>query len=909
MSGLPNPDQPWRGKTRKWFFSQKAATISRLKSIIQQYDRAGRPSMPAKSLKASFFTEAVTILDAFQPPLQDDWVQQLFRVTPLMPPPAGPVVVQAPVPAPPPPQPVQPVQVAHPWLPPPGPQTTQPELLLRPAANHLIRIPVDGLVADTTDDLGQILAGPPNLSAVNRIAAVKRSSPAEIFDFRSSFPYRGRGPIWGDNSCALDCCIVAARILNLGITIADKGAYLIHHTWMASLDANVRGFVDLTTRADWETMSAQQNVDIRQNFLRNVVYPALQQSWVPNGRFLSAAALWEIFTVGVGQFQFRTSTRVECQTCNAQYFQNATPTGTATGVQLLWQVRLQPNDPKPSMEHLLNRQFSTRPQDPMDHLIRLRPCRNCNATASTSKRIVLHGRLPPRLVVAPHTSYADVVGATSSAIRVRYTTHDGEGRMATYRWIGGIYNAGKHFRLYWTDCSITDRNCTVKMYDGKQLSGAIVGGIPPAGGSIQHDGSTIGGPAGEGIRRIGAINPDDRVPKYWSDSATLLYYERISDVASEEQIPPYGPASVAIPTNISAKPSTPQGRPQGRLGNSGHQGNTCTETTGANANRGDLNSIDLTSDEPEELPSQLTTIAGKPSQQINNEEKSELKRKASVTDLTNSPPQKKTKTETAEVKTLTEIQTTTKRSTGQISHAKTQKQMLEQQALLANTLPKIKKEPFDLTGETLQPPTTRTNPQATTINSPFETARKGAQRQQLPLKYTHESESKHQHYKSHFEASMQAQHPSVSSNQTPLNLEPLNPNFPLETPSGDTTNKSLPPKPSPHNPQWLYRAEDQPADVSTSSSHSASLHSSASTSGFLPEEITLEDMFGETGTRSVPDLSVPPDDAFGGFSGGSGDEIARVGFEGEVGREESLLGAVKEKVVEGVEAVKGFFEG
>lgn len=220
--------------------------------------------------------------------------------------------------------------------------------------------------------------------------------------------------------------------------------------------------------------------------------------------------------------------------------------------------------------------------------------------------------------------------------------------------------------------------------------------------------------------------------------------------------------------------------------------------------------------------------------------------------------------------------------------------MLEHQALLANTLPKIKKEPIDLTGETLQPPTTRTNPSS----SPFEAAPKGAQLKQLPLDYTH------RHYKSHFEASMQAPNPSVSSNKPSSNTEARNPSLDLETPAGDGTNKNLSAK---SNQQWLFRNELHTADVSTSSpSNSASADSSASTSGFLAEEITLDDMFGETDTRSA-DLSMPPDEASDGFSGGSADEVTREEFEGEVGREEGLFDAVKEKVVEGVEAVKGFF--
>ena len=697
--------------------------------------------------------------------------------------------------------------------------------------------------------------GDPDLLTISGISAAKTNVTElldERFVFAQTFPYRGRGPIWHANSCSLDCCIVAARLLNVGITLADKGPTPTNAAWLSSLHANVRSFLDLVVNGDWEIMNARDNINIRHHFLRNTAFHAVGQQWAAAaGALLPAANLWDRLTEAVGQFEYRTSTLVSCYTCNAQYIHPPTDTGNATGSLAITQAHLPPNA-KPSMEFLLNRQFISRPPDPLNVNQQRRPCSRCNATHVTSRQCIIHGSLPLRLVVAPDNSYTNIAGATSDAIRVRYVTSDREIRLATYRWLGGIYNAANHFRLYWTDCGPNDQTDNLKVYDGLRVSGAIVGGVAP------HKSSSTA-----------PRKPEDRVPPYWSNRTTLLFYERTSDVADQPETSTVQRAAIATPANTSGNLSTPQDGSQGRPGGSTVGGNTGQNVNGANLNRGDPTAIDLTSDEAGSLPGPSTTPAGSPPKHISKALESGLKHKASVTSLTDSPPSKKIRVDATEVQIMTEIQTQTftERSIEQTSYEKAQKQMQDQQALLATTLPKIKKESIDLTDERTQPPITNTNTPAAHENSHTQTLSAEEPGKQPSPHYMYESEIEYQHYQSLFQTSIQTPDLSTSSNSISLNSQASTSGFMAE----EVTMENLETELRTENPQWLPQTSNHSADLSTSS-NSTLLNSQASSFGFLAEEVTMED------------------------------------FEGELGQEESLLDIVIDKVSETVEKAEGFLE-
>ncbi|KAI4274404.1 MAG: hypothetical protein LQ337_003976 [Flavoplaca oasis] len=133
-------------------------------------------------------------------------------------------------------------------------------------------------------------------------------------------------------------------------------------------------------------------------------------------------------------------------------------------------------------------------------------CGSCKTPAGRSLSRKIVGALPQRLVVVPGQFVQGLISdATSDHVQFSYWSADGE-QKATYRWLGGVYYRNHHFRLYWIDGESTYPEPHVRVYDGRQASGAIVGGIP-------------------------AFSHNDKVPPSWSRAPTILYYERVDEVA------------------------------------------------------------------------------------------------------------------------------------------------------------------------------------------------------------------------------------------------------------------------------------------------------------------------------------------------------------------------------------------
>lgn len=310
------------------------------------------------------------------------------------------------------------------------------------------------------------------------------------------FPYRGRGPIWKNNSCALDCVIVAARLLNLGRTVADIWDQHLPD-WHKSLPSLVDHFIRLAAQS-WEDLDDQPSYDLRRTFLTDFlsIYNGPNNSNPTKiGDFLPATAIWTLCTGGIMQMSFLTGTFSGCLKCPGK-FRDTVPPNTN---QVIYLPQLSNKTKKlvgkrPSMEKLLTFFFS----------IQKRKCMECNAPGVTVKksRNAVYGSLPPRLVVFPDRDYRDVDGATDANIRIRYTASAGDETEAMYRWLGGIYQAGNHYRLYWNDCDPNENELgSLMLYDGMILDGSILGGVVPD-------------------------NIAAKVPRDWSKGADILFYER-----------------------------------------------------------------------------------------------------------------------------------------------------------------------------------------------------------------------------------------------------------------------------------------------------------------------------------------------------------------------------------------------
>lgn len=312
-----------------------------------------------------------------------------------------------------------------------------------------------------------------------------------------SYPYYGRGPVWAENSCALDSCIVAARLLNVGSISTDKGDASLHD-WMDSLLRLKLDFLDLLALR-WETYAGDTNIAYR-DYFRTKLGPACQ-----DGEMMSAVALWEMCTAGADQFKYSEYWHGRCTKCGRENTGRLKPTVlrdlalgafTHAATAALGEI--------PDMTQRLNKHFDSE----------LKECKRnvggCGAKGAVLRRRTVDGHLPPRLVVLTPlgASHTDIPGAASDHVPVNY--HNAEGpQSANYRWIGGIYRSDikelTHYRVYWTDCESGGTDGDLKLYDGMRVGGAIVGGIPP-------------------------YSKDEKIPPFWSKSPDLLFYERVDSI-------------------------------------------------------------------------------------------------------------------------------------------------------------------------------------------------------------------------------------------------------------------------------------------------------------------------------------------------------------------------------------------
>ncbi|KAL8728938.1 MAG: hypothetical protein Q9166_005033 [cf. Caloplaca sp. 2 TL-2023] len=311
------------------------------------------------------------------------------------------------------------------------------------------------------------------------------------------YPYRGQGPIWDQNSCHLDVCLVAARLLNVGATTADKGN-MLREQWLQSLDAVQQKFLSLIS-ASWESMTAQANSSLRHHFWDRDLAKIEGVSKRPD--FGSAVNVWNTCIPRIAQFSFQMSEGLSpCKQCGAPPPKEKT---------IKHQQHLPLDMAKAQLDEHKTR-FQAQPTKPIgfwiDRELKIthKNCGRCGTPNGRLREREIVGKLPHRLVVAPGECVQPLISAATND-NVRFPYHSQNGKQdATYRWLGGIYFHKKHFRLYWTDASIRH----VRVYDGREACGAIVGGIV-------------------------AANLDEKVPRPWSQTPVLLFYERINKAGLE----------------------------------------------------------------------------------------------------------------------------------------------------------------------------------------------------------------------------------------------------------------------------------------------------------------------------------------------------------------------------------------
>ena len=344
------------------------------------------------------------------------------------------------------------------------------------------RAPRPHITATTEEDLlKSIVSSVPAVSKVS-ISDTTWNGGMKLDKYGNQFIYRGRGPVWRANSCAVDCAIVSGRLLDAGSTMYDRK----DAGWENRLSRAERAFIDVTD-ANWDVLSKENSIELRDQFWR-----VLEESSpaIRVGRFNSMWSVWAAVTPNIPQFEFSYVEALGYCPCRKQ--QPSTATYNASFVT----PPVYPQDQYGvTAQEVISRPFTS---------VQLSNCRECGMTETVTRERRITN-LPLRMVVTLDRRV--FVKNHTQDISFDYCDINGQPQRATYRWLGGIYSHNNHFRVFWTDNKRGEASSGELMaYDGMQNSGLMFGGISP-------------------------YHPEERVhPMWWRGrSIPLLIYERVMD--------------------------------------------------------------------------------------------------------------------------------------------------------------------------------------------------------------------------------------------------------------------------------------------------------------------------------------------------------------------------------------------
>jgi hypothetical protein len=280
--------------------------------------------------------------------------------------------------------------------------------------------------------------------------------------------YYGRGPIWQNNSCYWDSIIVSCLLLNAGFTYLDQGTS--PGEWVKSLTTIQRAFLDVL-RMDWDSFDTKTSIAQRDMFLNLYHRESKDGSSAPKpstkGTFDSPVSRWNDVAVPFKQFSFQAHQRR--QPCSCQ--NRRAPENAASEVRYISPPYQVADAKGVTMADLLQRWS----RFVLPH---------CSKGAKEITNII-NGNLSLRIVIQA-TSGVKLLDHTSQNISFSYNRIEPDsGReisdRITYRWLGGVYCSKNHFRVYWNDSAPEAKTVTgLRVYDGMEAVGAIIGDVPPA---------------------------------------------------------------------------------------------------------------------------------------------------------------------------------------------------------------------------------------------------------------------------------------------------------------------------------------------------------------------------------------------------------------------------------------------
>ncbi|PLB41026.1 uncharacterized protein BDW47DRAFT_115612 [Aspergillus candidus] len=388
------------------------------------------------------------------------------------------------------------------WLPPPDPDEGQlvqdiddpthnqvAEAVERAVMNATPRTPLPLVEAKREQDLLKSLIGSfPAASQVRLMQDPTNPERLMLTQDGTAYIYRGRGPVFRNNSCAVDCVIAVGKMLDVGSTVMDR--QMPH--WHEKLGRVEKAFIEATD-VNWDVCTVTQSIEMRDRFWE---VAAAEQPAIVVG---NNGPLWSVWKAAAGSFpQFRYTVEEErsCQGSLCPFKETDMQQKSSVILSGRAQRRKEKTVPMPE---LLPRHFSRETRE---------ACPRCHRMDSLLVR-KRFSSLPARMVVTVDGSIS--TKRHTGDIEIMYTDLNGVEKTAVYRWLGGIYCQTDHFRVYWTDTNRGEEDKGgVRLYDSLMNLGLVVGGI----------------------RRLNRL---EKVPKaWWKDKAIpLLIYELVPNPTRE----------------------------------------------------------------------------------------------------------------------------------------------------------------------------------------------------------------------------------------------------------------------------------------------------------------------------------------------------------------------------------------
>ncbi|KAJ5087043.1 hypothetical protein NUU61_008350 [Penicillium alfredii] len=270
------------------------------------------------------------------------------------------------------------------------------------------------------------------------------------------YPYRGRGPVWSDSSCAIDSVIVLGQLVDAGCTVADR-----KENRSSTFTELERAFIE-ATNVNWNVLDDKTSIFLRDQFFQKVcaVCPDIKM-----GQLVPSWMVWGQFTRHFAQFQFSWQEKV---TTSCRCNHGGWPTIQPGNGSWIYPPFLESDRKGVHPSELIMRTVFQRKES---------PCDQCGASAGVIRERRFD-QLPLRLVLGCDDD-TKLINHTE-AFTFNYTDSSGAQQTATYRWLGGVYQQDCHARVYFTDAERGEADAgQIRMYDGCVNSGAIVGGISP----------------------------------------------------------------------------------------------------------------------------------------------------------------------------------------------------------------------------------------------------------------------------------------------------------------------------------------------------------------------------------------------------------------------------------------------